>query len=45
VTLLRTFLGEYKLFAVAATLFTAFGCVSAYNSAGRRYRLVREYID
>jgi F0F1-type ATP synthase assembly protein I len=43
--LLPAFVDDYTVSAVVAATFTAFGCFSAYGTAGRRYRLVREYID
>jgi len=43
--LLPAFVKDYTVSAVVAGAFTVFGCFSAYGTAGRRYRLVREYID
>ncbi len=43
--LLPAFVSDYPVSVVLAVAFTAFGCFSAYGTAGRRYRLVREYID
>jgi hypothetical protein len=44
-TLLPAFVNDYPRATAIAVTFTAFGCFSAYGTAGRRYRLVREYID
>ncbi len=45
IAFLPVFVKEYTVSAVLTAAFTAFGCFSAYGAAGRRYRLVRKYID
>jgi hypothetical protein len=45
VTYLPTFVEEYTVSAVIAAIAATVGGCSAYSTAGRRYRLVREYID
>lgn len=45
VSLLVTYFQKYQLTAAIEALFAGFGAYSAYTTAGKRYRIVREYID
>jgi hypothetical protein len=45
IELLGTYYRNYSTNALIEACFAAFGAFAAYSSAGRRYRIVREYID
>jgi hypothetical protein len=45
IKLLGTYFKEYQTSALIEACFAAFGAFAAYSSAGRRYRIVREFID